>query len=310
MKYTNSAKEIKFSSFKEFIEFIWPLDKIHQNDFKDYIFRGEREEFSSFLPSILRGSVIENIVNKIPLFKGLHIDSSRLIQAEFSLIRDFYIQSDLEGMNIPEINMLRSNITEQFVYNFDEHLSYIFNEKWLPEELYEITGIAQHYGVPTRLIDWSFNLTTALFFAASGVLQKYDRTQYKTIKLDENNDENLFFIIWAFNIENIKIRSKEKIKLIRPRYASNSNITAQKGLFTIQNFVSIEDDKVPFDLFVDNKVEMTDNQKPALYRFKIPQNNADEVLLYLERIGITEKTLFPGFEGIVKYINRKHNIRY
>lgn len=38
--------------------------------------------------------------------------------------------------------------------------------EWPPPELYEALAIAQHHGVPTRLLDFSYDPLVAAFFAA------------------------------------------------------------------------------------------------------------------------------------------------
>jgi hypothetical protein len=39
----------------------------------------------------------------------------------------------------------------------------------VPEYQYDMMSLAQHYGLPTRLLDWSSNPLTALFFAVESV---------------------------------------------------------------------------------------------------------------------------------------------
>ena len=41
---------------------------------------------------------------------------------------------------------------------------------WPPVELYPIIALAQHYGLPTRFLDWTWNPYTASYFATKSVL--------------------------------------------------------------------------------------------------------------------------------------------
>jgi len=48
-----------------------------------------------------------------------------------------------------------------------------------------------------------------------------------------------------------------------------------------------------------------------LYKITIPANKKRQVLRELDLVGISEKTLFPGLEGVGKYIERKYqNLRF
>ena len=50
-----------------------------------------------------------------------------------------------------------------------------------------VLAFAQHYGIPTRLLDWTRNATAAAYFAASGVTEK-----------GSSGDD---LVVWALNTE-------------------------------------------------------------------------------------------------------------
>ncbi|MGN7786789.1 FRG domain-containing protein [Niabella sp. 22666] len=307
----NSVEEREFSSFKEFAEFAFPHEGIF-NPLEHYVFRGESAEFP-LLPTILRPGVLEKLINRLPIMENQPFNQWTQIKAEMELIRNFYIEADMEGLFIPEIPLLRKDITQPFWSDIEAQRRFVTEKGWVPEELHEITGIGQHYGLPTRFIDWSYRLTTSLLFASLGVMRHYGgmlSRNYKAVTLDKENSSRLFFIIWALDTAGIKERSNGEVDLIRPIYTTNANLTAQKGLFTTRKFVSIEDDKITFDQFVNDKVNRSESfdNRAALYRFKIPQRDAGEAFFYLERLGISEKTLFPGFGGVANHVKWMNNI--
>ena len=82
--------------------------------------------------------------------------------------------------------------------------------------------MAQHYGMETRLLDWTSCLEIAIYFAAH---------QDPSLTKDElKHNDAKYLIVWMLDtsIEH-KVPS---LKLIRPPYYVNPNLAAQKGLFT------------------------------------------------------------------------------
>ena len=47
------------------------------------------------------------------------------------------------------------------------------------------------------------------------------------------------------------------------------------------------------------------NENTCLWQFNVPANNKKKILRSLDDIGINEKTLFPGLDGIGRYIENK-----
>ena len=176
----------------------------------------------------------------------------------------------------------------------------------------EITSLAQHYGLPTRALDWSYDYKVALYFAVRDVLSKSDLKDC---------------VLWALNyklFENQLIPDKYKInlKIYRPEYNSNPNLTAQKGLFTfLNNYVGnyessldkIISDELKQEILDRSKGEKNDKQIITLppnvsskdtvfYKFIIPKELKAKILSELYLDGYSEEYLFPGYKGVSKHV--------
>jgi hypothetical protein len=182
---------------------------------------------------------------------------------------------------------------------------YLTKEKQ-PENLIEKFGVIQHYGGPTRFLDWTFSYFVAAYFS---VEEKQNKDQYA---------------IWAVNYDWLKIKSLEilrkeidkNINIIGPDtkkitdddillkilqgkflsivpiepYKSNERIKVQNGLFLINSNceVSFEEN---FDAY--DKTEC----KKYIKKITIPNNKREEILRELNLMNITADYLYPGLEG-------------
>lgn len=289
--------EYQFEDFNSFIKEISYGGKYYNIFHPNFIFRGESSDKYKLIPSALR------VCNKEQIMQLGHCHSLdgrdcniMRISAEYQILRNFYYSCDGENLYVPSCCFRN--------YPIDD-ISFLKMETWIPDDLYEIAGLAQHYGLPTRLLDWSYDIYVSLYFACIGAL--------KNIKNNIFNNDNI--VLWALNAS--KIESDKSIgkiipvKFIRPSYHGNANLGAQKGLFTLWEFVTFEERNkefavTPFDDFLKNNAK--DNQ-PLLYKLKLPTIFAIHLYSMLRNLGYHAARIFPGYQGVSQLISEDQLFR-
>lgn len=276
------------------------------NDLSGYVFRGHSKENYVLVPSVLREDNRYLIDDQFPIItpEGQSKKSELewfQIQIEYHLLRDFFKSSDRHGLKVPNSEYIRNNLVSKYDYTFTHQKD--FTNNWIPSPLLEVAALAQHYGVPTRLLDWTYDPLVAAFFALSGV---------------RDTDGNI--TIWCFNAERVSdtlaITSNSPLKIITPPYSDNANLSAQSGLFTSLSssldFSSpqagaIKVDRRSLDKRLDEilPTQMQDRDK-VLIKVTFPCSKAKEAYELLEKNGYGEARIYPGYSGIAKQVMRNH----
>lgn len=315
MQISDFIKEIHFKDTKELFSELSPFGS-YSHVLENFIFRGESSNKYKLLPSALR---IENKDNLYALSSiGKPIGNQDELEgfqqrAEFELLKRFYTLADERGMVLPDIPFIRDNVLSLSQFIRENQIS----NEWIATDLLEIAALAQHYGIPTRLLDWSLSHMVSLYFAASGVLHK--------AKVD--NEDSM--VIWALNYSLIEFLketdSKIPIRIIKPTYQRNPNLFSQKGVLTCWEYKNyLASDSLPLLLqgmntfvnrtplnelisnyVLENKIDLglsDGSYSVLLYKMHLPVTEAGTLYKALTALGYGADNIFSGLNGISQRI--------
>lgn len=152
---------------------------------------------------------------------------------------------------------------------------------------WELLVYVQHFGLETRLLDWTTNPLIALWFACNEESTKDNALVY-IIEPTESD-------ILSLTTENNPFKLKET-KIFKPNF-NNERVFAQNGWFTVHNY--LEESRM------FQPLEQNENYIKKLWCLEIPAQMKKVFLRQLDILGINYETIFPGIEGTCKYINWK-----
>lgn len=162
-------------------------------------------------------------------------------------------------------------------------LPYITN---IPETRIDWIGLAQHNGLPTRLLDWTTNPLIALYFAVRDAI------------FSPNSESGAIWIIPILdNYESLT----DKIEFYRPHTVSRF-IEAQSGWFSVHPFPNGRDEFIPIS-------EANLPQGWSFAKIAILSKHKLQLANELKRAGIDESTVFPGLRGIATDLRRDLYLR-
>ncbi len=157
----------------------------------------------------------------------------------------------------------------------------------LPENLFDCLACAQHYGLATRLLDWTANPLIAMFFA---------------VEEQPSRDGGLFVYLPELDKD---LRGREMSQVDRtvrftPR-PLDKRILNQSASFTFhpKPNVPLKPDLLP-SLLGPYAPEGTASN---LVRLRIPAGAKKWAAAQLDQLGINRRTLFPDLDGLSSFIN-------
>jgi len=154
--------------------------------------------------------------------------------------------------------------------------------------------LGQHYGLPTRLLDWSNNALTALWFATMNM---------NTHPLTTSDSD--YSIIWVLmpeeqdmhvDLESIHPFDIPETKIVQPRIIKQ-RINNQSGVFSIASSQ---------ELTGKWHMDETDSYRNKLTKIRISKEHYRDILNDLNTLGVNAFTIFPELDGLCNYLQWRY----
>jgi FRG domain len=163
-----------------------------------------------------------------------------------------------------------------------------------PKNDWQSLSIAQHHGLPTRFLDWTYSALAALWFAVRNPPVKDENNKIQdgvvwVLKSDKNDFLNITEIAESTETP-FEIK---RTRIYRPRLISK-RIVAQAGLFTVHYTTDNTDDFVPLE---DNKFF-----SKKLVKIRVSHKNFEPIRQRLNSCGINSSSMIPDLDGLCKHI--------
>jgi hypothetical protein len=204
----------------------------------------------------------------------------------------------------------KAELEEHILRNFIRYSRPYFGVT--PVNDWEILVAAQHHGLPTRLLDWTYSPLVAAHFATLGGRTEADRAVWRLdwkavhrqfglpeLALLIQDLEGLFpgerpFTPWTLFAP---AQTRRDFACMIEPPSLDARIVAQAATFTL-----CSDKQQSFDHFLERH-----GLAGALTKFVIPAAAAGRLRDQLDLVSVDERRLFPDLDGLAEHLRRYYS---
>ncbi|WP_207425642.1 FRG domain-containing protein [Pedobacter sp. SYSU D00535] len=217
-------------------------------------------------------------------------------KGEGQIVEDFVFRGQTgDHPLIPKISRLcpKSDLlaTERLLLEEFKRTNPLLIDEHKPYDDWDYLTLGQHFGLPTRLLDWSNNALTALWFATDGNSYSSSPGAYAVVWVLMADADD-----YSLDIANLHPFDTKETKIFRPRIIKQ-RINNQSGVFSIQPSAEIEQKR---------ELDQTEEFSEKLLKIKIAMENFQEIRADLHTLGINAFTIFPELEGLCSYLQWRY----
>jgi hypothetical protein len=203
----------------------------------------------------------------------------------------------------------KGDLEEYILRNFIRYSRPYFSTP--PVNDWEVLVAAQHHGLPTRLLDWTYSPLVAAHFATvetgAGTDRAIWRLDWKQVHrrfglpelalliqdLEGILGQERPFTPWSLFAD----REQRPFACMLEPPSLDARIVAQSATFTL-----CSDKRQPFDHFLEQH-----GLGQTLTKFVIPAGDAGRIRDQLDLVSVDERRLFPDLDGVAAHLRRYYS---
>jgi hypothetical protein len=165
-----------------------------------------------------------------------------------------------------------------------------------PKDDWDLLALAQHHGLPTRLLDWTHSSVAALWFA---VRQPPELTED-----GEKPEKGTVWVLCA-DLEDFQLDTKatspldNKLRtlIVRPK-AISRRIVAQSAVFTVHKLMDNRSNFIALDKYA--------RYKKKLMKLIVPPEAFPEIRKDLNMLNVNAASVFPDLDGLCHHLSWRY----
>lgn len=182
------------------------------------------------------------------------------------------------------------------------------------QSMWNWLALAQHHGLPTRLLDWTYSPYVALHFATKDsetlsqesyvfCIDYHETNEYLPPKLKKILKEEGSYVFTAEMLDKAARSLREFDQLGKHQFvlffeppSLDERILNQYALFSLMSRPT------------GNLFQWLSSRKGAAFNLLIPGKLKREIRDKLDQANITERTLSPGLDGLCEWLKRYYSV--
>lgn len=206
------------------------------------------------------------------------------------------------------------SVLNSFVLDFESNAQLYIEQPLNIKNNYELMVVGQHYGLPTRLLDFTYSHLISLFFAIEDAFDP--ELKYSEYVDDEDNmwldDIENYGVIWFLNPEKLnEIVSGEK-KIISLHGIDNNALEQEEGPRVVKSRKTnarINNQNGTFVFFQNDSDKLEDYLNTEIARkVIIPNFVKKEIMSMMYSSGMSYRQIYPELDSVAKDIKLGYEI--